>query len=202
MASEGPRRLCRQARRACLHGRRAGKYDGVYLPSYTIYTFAIIYPFVIPFVIYPRCLFISDDLVFRCVSISSTYPGQSVGWLVGDTFTLSPCLDLHRAFKKTYDLSYTLSKWWGGMMKMKMMKAYTQNSYGGYSFILRMSSSSCWRLWYCLQQRLSLSFVISLYMQYSFSQFQTDSAQRTTIHNSWWCIKILKMMNLMGAGLM
>ena len=63
MASEGPRRLCRQARRACLHGRRAGKYDGVYLPSYTIYTFAIIYPFVIPFVIYPRCLFISDDLV-------------------------------------------------------------------------------------------------------------------------------------------
>ena len=64
MASEGPRRLCRQARRACLHGRRAGKYDGVYLPSYTIYTFAIIYPFVIPFVIYPRCLFISDDLVF------------------------------------------------------------------------------------------------------------------------------------------
>jgi len=40
VASEGPRRLCRQARRACLHGRRAGKYDGVYLPSYTIYPFA------------------------------------------------------------------------------------------------------------------------------------------------------------------
>ena len=44
MASEGPQGI-------------KEKYYGVYLPIYTIY------PFAIPLVIYPRCLFISDDLV-------------------------------------------------------------------------------------------------------------------------------------------
>ena len=48
MASEGPQRITE-------------KYYGVYLPSYTIY------PFVIPLVIYPRRLFISDDLVLVIV---------------------------------------------------------------------------------------------------------------------------------------
>ena len=55
MASEGPQRITE-------------KYYGVYLPSYTIY------PFVIPLVIYPRCLFIFDDLVFIVKKCSKVDP--------------------------------------------------------------------------------------------------------------------------------
>ena len=46
-------------------------------------------------------------------------------------------------------------------------------------------------------QWLSLSF-FSL-PQSSFSQFETDSTQETTIHNWWWWIKILQMITSVGS---
>ena len=87
---------------------------------------------------------------------------------------------------------------------LMLFMAYTQNSNGGYSYsqILWKSSLSYLRLWYCLQQWLSLSFVISSYLQSSFSQFQTDSTQETTISPWKWWVKIFKMMTLVKVGSM
>ena len=64
------------------------KYYGVYLPSYTIYTFAIIFPFAIPFVIYPRCLLYlvkSDDLVLIIAHL-----GIQPLWSTFHCWTFSP----------------------------------------------------------------------------------------------------------------
>ena len=55
MASEGPQRITE-------------RYYGVYLPSYTIYPFTINLSIVIPLVIYPRSLFISDEFISKNVA--------------------------------------------------------------------------------------------------------------------------------------
>ena len=55
MASEGPQRI-------------TGIYYGVYPVRQSVHLPSI-YPFVIPLVIYPRCLFISDDLVYSCNTV-------------------------------------------------------------------------------------------------------------------------------------